>query len=184
MKFALSAHTTLGAIAASILLSVPLAGFAGETAKGQNEMAGSLTYTNLDSGFIETTETQVDLSYGRYLTDSHEVGARVTYYETEIEEEGFGSESIDGMGFGVFYHFNFVTSSVVTPFLGANVSWLGGDVGDVYDFQYGIEGGIKVYPFEHAGVVIGLEWAQLQAAENYYDDADGLSFAVGLLIRF
>ncbi len=43
-----------------------------------------------------------------------------------------------------------------------------------YDFQYGIEGGIKVYPFEHAGVIIGLEWAQLQAAENLYDDADGL----------
>jgi hypothetical protein len=158
--------------------------FAEGVGKGQNEIAGRLSYANVDAGPVETTETDFSLSYGRYLTDSHQVGLIASYFDQEIEEEGFGSVSADGTALGAFYHFNFLTSGIITPFLGVNASFLGGDIGDVYDFQYGIEGGIKVYPFEHAGFAFGIEWSQLQASEDYYEDADGLAFGAGLLIRF
>jgi hypothetical protein len=142
-----------------------------------------LTYANVDADDVETTDTRLDLAYGRYLTDSHEVGALVTYFENEIDI-GPESESVDGTGLGAFYHFNFQTAGMITPYLGVNASFLGGDIGDVYDFQYGIEGGIKVYPFEHAGILVGVEWSQLQSDVDGLDDADGLAFGVGLMIRF
>ena len=184
MRVTSNGKGVLGTFVASVLLSLPMAGWSADAAKGPNEVAGRLSYANVDLGPAETTDTEFNLAYGRYLTENHEVGLTATYVKNEIEEEDFGSESVDGMGVGAFYHFNFTTSGMITPFLGASVGFIGGDIGDLYDYQYGIEGGIKVYPFENAGVSVGLAWQQLVAAEDEWDDADGLAFAIGLLIRF
>jgi hypothetical protein len=109
----------------------------------------------------------------------HEIGVSVGYFKTEIEDI-----SADGGTFGAFYALNFPTSGPMTPYVGVNAAALGGDLGDLYDFQYGAAVGLKVYPFTNGGFNVGLAYQILNAAENYIDDADGFSVAIGLLLRF
>jgi hypothetical protein len=90
----------------------------------------------------------------------------------------------DGTSVGAFYHFNFKTAGVVTPFLGVNVDMLGGDVGDLYDLEYGADVGIKLYPFDHGGVGFSLGYSKLKADIDGLPDADGLSLGVALLLKY
>lgn len=173
------AMNVAGLLAVSIGLSLPVASYADSKASGPNEFAGRISYTDVDYGSFDSQETQVELAYGRYLTDMHEVGVGVGYFKQEIE-----GESLDGSTLGVFYHLNFPMSGSVTPYIGVNAAWIGGDLGDAFDLQYGASVGMKIYPFEHAGVSIGVTYQKLNAAESYIEDADGLSVGVGLLIRF
>jgi len=174
----------VGLLTAGVLISVPLSGVAAGVAKGQNEVAGLITYADVDYGDSDSKETDLRLSYGRYLTDMHEIGVSVGYFKQELGDEDFGSVSVDGSTLGVFYHLNFPTSGTVTPYIGVNGAWLGGDISDAYDFQYGVSAGIKIYPFEHAGFSFGASYQKLNGAESYIDDADGISVAIGLLVRF
>ena len=73
---------------------------------------------------------------------------------------------------------------MVAPYLGLGFTVLGGDVGDLYDREYGAELGLKVYPFEHAGFLVGVRYANLKAAVEGLPDAFGLSLGVGLLMKF
>lgn len=171
-------------LAAGVLISVPLTSLAAGVAKGQNEVAGLVTYADMDYGDFNSKETDLRLSYGRYLTDMHEIGVSIGYFKQEVGEEDFGSVSADGSTLGAFYHLNFPTSGTVTPYIGVNAAWLGGDISDAYDFQYGVSAGIKIYPFENAGFSFGAAYQKLNGAESYIDDADGISVALGLLVRF
>lgn len=162
-----------------LLVVMPGAGSAKSVAQGQNEAAGRLSYTDVDYGDFDSSEAQLDFSYGRYITDMHQVGVSAGYFRQEVADV-----SADGTTVGAFYALHFPASGILTPYVGLSAAFIGGDVGDLYDFQYGVGAGLKIYPYEHAGISVGIAYQQLQAAEDYFDDADGLSFGVGLLIRF
>jgi hypothetical protein len=170
----MSAYKVLIPITAAVLFALPMVGFAQD--RGQNEVAGSLSYTDVG----EVSTTSIDVSYGRYLTPQHEVGLSVAYMDTDVGEFG----SIDGTTLGAFYQFNFDSGGNMVPFIGVDVAYIGGDLGDAYDFGYGVSAGAKYYPYEHVGVIIGIAWQNLTGAENWIEDEDGFNLNVGLSLRF
>lgn len=161
-------------IAASLLLALPMA--AGAADRGVNEVAGSAAYTDIG----DASTTNIDLTYGRYLTPQHEVGVTLGYVNTDLDEAG----SADGTTLGAFYQFNFDSGGNMVPFLGLDVAYIGGDIGDIYEYGYGASAGIKLYPYEHVGVLMGISYMNMVGAENYIDDEDGFNVNVGLSLRF
>lgn len=161
-------------VATTLLLALPFAGFAAD--RGVNEVSGSLAYTDIG----EASTTNIDLSYGRYLTPQHELGVTLGYTDTDVDEVG----SVDGTTLGAFYQFNFDSGADMVPFVGVDVAYIGGDIGDVYEYSYGASAGIKFYPYEHVGIVTGVSYMNMVGAENYIDDEDGFNVSVGLSLRF
>jgi hypothetical protein len=161
------------------LAALPLVAFSSISAaadKGVNEVAGSLAYTDIE----DVSTTMLGLSYGRYLTPMHELGVSVSYEKVEMEDVG----NVDGTTLGGFYHLNFDQGGDLVPFLGVSVAYIAGDLGDAYEYSYGVSAGLKVYPYEHAGIVMGVGYQNLVGAENWIDDADAVSVNVGLALRF
>lgn len=165
----------LGTLAATALLTLPVAALAAGTPAGKNEVAGSISYNDIE----DTTLTNLSVSYGRYLTDVHEVGISAGYIDLEVD-----GASADGTMLGGFYHLNFPVHGIIKPYLGVSAAALGGDLGDAYDFSYGVGAGVKIYAFENAGINIGVAYQRFEGAEKWIDDADGTSVNVGLLMRF
>lgn len=161
----------LAPVAVSSLLAFPVAA----ADRGVNEMAGTFSYSDIE----DTTTTTLELSYGRYLTPMHEVGLTGAYAKTEV-----GNESIDGTQLGVFYNLNFDMYETLVPYLGVDLVTLGGDAGDLYDLGYGVSAGLKLYPYEHVGVLMSISYLSLQGAEDWIEDANGTNVNVGLSVRF
>lgn len=173
---ALTISSALILAAGSALADKPMA--------GDNELTARFSYADIDYGNGSTTDTQLTATWGRYVTANHQFGLSVSYIEQEIDDDIFGNESTDGSELGVFYAYNFSTAGTTTPFVGIGASIIGGDLGDVYDLSYGLEAGLKIFPYKNAGFVFSVAYAELQAAESFIDDADGLRVGAGLLIRF
>jgi hypothetical protein len=161
-------------VATSLLLALPLAAAAAD--RGVNEVAGSLAYTDVG----DASTTSIDLTYGRYLTAQHEVGMTLGYMDADFDGVG----SVDGTTIGAFYQFNFDSGGNMVPFLGVDVAYIGGDLGDAYEYGYGASAGIKFYPYEHVGVITGVSYMNMVGAENFIDDEDGFNVNVGLAVRF
>jgi hypothetical protein len=158
------------AVAATAFLAIPVASVAAD-----NEVSGSLSYNDIN----DVTLTTAELSYGRYLTEQHEVGLTTSYMRLKVSGEG----SLDGNELGAFYHLNFPMEGSVTPYLGVQASWIGGDLGDAYDFTYGVGGGFKIFPYEHAGFIVSAAYQKLKGAHGY-KDANGTTVNAGLVVRF
>lgn len=167
-------HKALIPAAASVLLALPAIGAAQD--RGINEVAGSLSYTEIG----EVSTTSIAVSYGRYLTPQHEVGLNVAYMDADYD----GLGSVDGTTLGGFYQFNFDSGGNMVPFIGADLAYIGGDLGDAYEYGYGASAGLKFYPYEHVGVLMGVKYQNLVGAENWIDDEDGFNVNVGLSLRF
>ena len=161
-------------VAATVLLALPIAGYAQD--RGINEVSGALAYTDIGTA----TTTNIDVSYGRYLTPQHELGVSLGYVNTDVD--GFGS--VDGTTLGGFYQFNFDSGGNMVPYIGVDLAYMGGDLGDLYEYGYGASAGIKYYPYEHVGVLMGVSYLNMVGAENFIDDEDGFNVSVGLSLRF
>jgi len=168
----MTARILLGAAALGVLFAMP----ALSADRGANEIAGNLSYTDIE----DTSMTMVDLSYGRYVTAMHEFGLTGSYIDLEVDDLG----SVDGTTLGVFYNLNFDTEGTMVPYLGVGVDTIGGDLGDAYDLGYGVSAGLKMYPYENAGINIAVSYQKLQGAEDFIEDADGTAVTVGLMLRF
>lgn len=167
-------RTKLLPVATSLLLTLPMAAFAAD--RGVNEIAGSAAYTDIG----QASTTTIDLSYGYYFTPQHEAGVTLGYTNTDVD----GLGSLDGTTLGAFYQFNFDNGGNLVPFLGVDLAYIGGDIGDAYDYSYGASAGVKFYPYEHVGVLMGVSYMNMVGAENYIDDEDGFNVNVGLSLRF
>lgn len=151
--------------------------------QGEKEVTGSFSYQtqNFDSpSDVEIKDTQLDVDFGYLLTDQHEIGGRLQWFKTEVDPGGFDS---DGTAFGVFYHFNFGMEGSMTPFIGAFYTTIGGDQGDFVDSDMGIEGGVKVYPWENGGFIFKAVWDQFTGADDN-PDGDGLGLFGGVGIKW
>jgi hypothetical protein len=184
MRLRISAVATVIALA-----TIPIA--AGPLTKGDKETSFRLSFAKVEFGSAEgfdlgSTETlDASFSYGWLLSDSHEIGGLVAYNKQDYDGgDLFEDQKTDGSAFGVFYNYNFKTQGNLAPFVGVSASVLGGDVGDLYDWEYDLLAGIKLYPFEHAGVVFEVSYGMLQSSEDGLPDGDGLALGVGLLLKY
>lgn len=166
-------------IAMALLVSMPAMA---DLKKGDKEVTASFSYStqDFDDSELELTDTQLDVDFGYLLTDRHEIGGRLQWFKTEVEPFGFDA---DGTTLGVFYHFNFNLGGAPTPFAGAFYSTIGGDEGDIVDSSYGIEGGVKIYPWENGGFILKAVWNQFTGADGN-SDGDGLGFFGGVGLKW
>jgi len=174
----------VGLALSSVLAFSAVPALADQPVAGENELAGRLNYTDIDYGSGSVTNTEFTLAWGRYLTPNHQVGLNASYIDQEIEDDFGDSLSADGSTLGVFYAFHFGTAGMTTPYIGVNAAIISGDLGDLYDYSYGLEAGLKVFPYKNAGFVFSVSYAELSAAESFIEDADGINVGAGLLIRF
>lgn len=173
------------------LIGLPGMTLAGSPVEGEKEIALQASYTNVDLGSTggldlgETTDAELDLLYGWFFAGGHELGITAAYIKQKLDGGDIQPDSeTDGTAVGFFYHFNFKSSGTVTPFLGFAVSKLGGDIGEVYDLEYGAEAGLKLYPFEHGGVGLSLGYSKLRADIEQQPDATGVGLAAALLLKY
>ena len=150
--------------------------------KGDKELTASFSYStqDFDDSDVELTDIDLNVDFGYLLTDRHEVGGRLNWFKTEVEPGGL---DFDGNSFGAFYHFNFNLGGAMTPFVGAFYTVVGGDEGDIVDSDYGIEGGLKIYPWENGGFIVKAVWDQFTGA-NDNPDGDGLGLFAGVGLKW
>jgi hypothetical protein len=192
-------RTALVILGLVTLLAAPALAEAPE--QGESEVSFAVSYSDIDRGagnlgsfenvdFGSTTSTDLTLAYGWYITDMHEVGGILRY--TKIEDEFVDvldgdlvqiKTDADGVEYGGFYHFNFNYDATTTPFVGIEVVGFAGDVSDAYDYGYAGIVGLKVYPFDHAGVVFSGSYFERTGADDL-PDADGFELSAGLLIKY
>jgi opacity protein-like surface antigen len=176
------------AIAALVLVLAAAPALAAETAQGDQELAFTFSYSDTDFGDVdgidlgELKTTVLEGRWGYYLTGMHELGLDVSYAKTELEDLDTDSTTL-----GIFYNLNFQTAGSAIPYIGAFVDTLSGDLGDSYSLAYGLEGGVKIYPWEHAGFNLRASWTQLTGDDNdgfEIPDADAIGLGAGLLVKW
>jgi hypothetical protein len=88
-------------VALAALTASPLASIA--ESPGKNEVSGSLSYNDIEN----VSTTSATLSYGRYLTDMHQVGVTAGYVDMEYDGAGAGAKIYAfenaGINIGVAY---------------------------------------------------------------------------------
>ena len=165
--------------ALALLVALPASA---DLTKGEKEVTASFSYStqDFDDSDVELTDMDLDVDFGYLLTERHEIGGRLAWSKTEVEPGGL---DFDSTAFGVFYHFNFNLGGATTPFVGAFWTTIGGDEGDIVDSDYGIEGGVKIYPWENGGFIVKAVWDQFTGA-NDNPDGDGLGLFAGIGLRW
>ncbi|RMG47071.1 MAG: hypothetical protein D6718_04455 [Acidobacteria bacterium] len=163
---------------------------AGELKGGDVELGVNLSRVNLDFGSAygmdlgTTTTTRLEGQIGWFLAARHEIGAYANYLRTTYKNPDFGSSTMDDSDYGVFYAFHFVTSGSILPFVGVAAGLIGGDTGDSYDMEYALLAGFKLYPWEHAGFNVDIEYGKLTASQQGAPDATGVWVNAGILLKF
>lgn len=150
--------------------------------KGEKEVDFTFSYDNLDpdgEGSDELKTTIITGSFGWMLTDTQEVGGFLAYNKLDAGDAG----DTDSTQLGAFYHFNFRAGTNMNPYIGARISTISGDLGDIYDTSYGFVGGIKVWPWANAGFNFGVAWDELMGSDDF-EDATDLSMFAGIGIKF
>lgn len=150
--------------------------FADQLEKGDIEFAFRISYSELDfdgpGGDSDQQEYVATIGY--MLTDHHEIGLGVGYVDF-----GF-SDSFD---FGGAYTYNFRAGQDLNPFIAAVVVGFGGDLGDVFDLGYGADLGVKAYPWEHAGVIFGVSYRELDGSDGF-PDAEQIRAFGGVTLKY
>lgn len=171
------------AMAVVLVVASGMVALADPLKKGNKELNFSFSYDSFDPGgdADKAKTTMLDGAFGWLLTDSQEVGGLLNYTSTDL---GGDSETTDAYGLGAFYHWNFKAGDSMNPYLGARLGFFGGDLSDFYDMFYGVEGGVKFYPWANAGMNFGLRWEKWTGAEDGIEDADNMSVFAGMLFKF
>jgi len=152
--------------------------------KGNKELNATFSYDNIkDDDDNELTTTILSVDFGYLLTARHEIGGRLSYNKVETKVPGLFDDSTDSTELGAFYHFNFGMAGITTPFVGAFYTTISGDLGDQLDSRMGLEGGVKIYPWENGGFILKAVWSQLSGADDH-PDADGLGVFAGVGLKW
>ncbi len=166
---------------------------AGGLEEGDSEVTLRGSFSDLDRGseggfdLGSSENTGFSMSWGRLVSGGHEFGLLVGYGKDDIDggDDPEEDERFDQSRFGGFYNYNFSTGSdTMTPYAGAFVATLGGDLGDLYDLSYGAELGVKIYPWEHGGFSAGLNYTELKSDAQGLPDADAISLGFGILLKY
>lgn len=143
--------------------------------EGDWELAFRLAYSDLDfgeeGGSAETKE--LVFSAGYMLSDHHEIGFGVGYA---------GFDSSDSLEYGASYAYNFRAGEMLRLYLAALVLGFGGDRGDLLDYGYGLELGLKYYLGSHGGMLFGVTQRELVGAGGVPDASHLIAFG-GLTLK-
>jgi hypothetical protein len=166
------------AITAAAMLLAPWA-HAGFLAEGEMELAFSFAYSDLSvDGGPSATNVVLTGRFGFLLTDTHELGIVLDYADLE----DFSGPRGDEIGTGAFYHFNFQAGADMNPYVGGFYTFIGGDAGDVWDTSYGLEAGVKLFPWDSGGFNFGVRWSQLTG--DAPADASGIDAFAGIQLKW
>ncbi len=157
-----------------------MAAYADTLKKGDKEMNFNFSYAKIspDEG-DDITLSQFAGAMGYLITDGNEVGLQFAYQKQDYG----GGDSSDSNTISAFYHYNFKAGETMNPYLGVLATTYGGDMGDSIDMSYGIQGGVKVYPWSNAGFNFGVQYEQLMGANDGGDATNVAAFG-GVLIKF
>lgn len=169
-------QVTITVVLMTLLLGGAQIASADHLQKGDKELSFRFGYNKLDfddrGGDSETKEARA--AFGYMLTDHHQLSAVVGY---------FGVNGYDEVEFGGAYTYNFRAGDSLNPYLAFGIVGFGGDLSDLFDFGYGPELGVKVYPWSHAGMLFGVNYIQL-VGSNGVPDATSFNVFGGLLLKF
>lgn len=138
----------------------------------------------LDFETIDGTEVNFDASYGYFIMDGIQVGARASVYD---------SDSVSEYGLAAFAEYNLDLGSQLVPFVGVSVGWgkaevdFGGDLGKVDDDAVvaSAQVGAKYFFVENIAVSLAyqFDWA---SEDLYYNDnkAEDTDHSIQLGMRF
>jgi len=145
------------------LFAMPVAGSALMLSEGMNEAALSGV---VDLNSAAGTKIDLDLFYGRFITDDIEAGGTLTYRDDN-------NYTLFAIGPAVDY--NFDTGMAVIPYVGAACQFAQADLenDDHTALDFGLEGGVKVFVTECIAVSAALKLDY--ATESIYQDKDHLT---------
>jgi len=149
--------------------------------KGDNELSFLFSYTDTSfdtPGADNLKTTSLDLTWGYLFTDGFEAGIGLGYLKFDAGSLG----DTDSTNILPFFQYNFSTGNA-NPYIGVHYIFFSGDTGDVYDDGYGVDAGIKLYPWSNGGFNFGVSWEQWNGADGF-DDADTLTVGAGVLIKW
>ncbi len=112
------------------------------------------------------------------ITKGNELGFSLNYSKVDND-----LVSVDGMGIGLWYNYNFRAGDMFNPYLGANYIFYTGDIGDIFDSSYGVQGGVKIWPWENAGMNFGMRY-QWNTGAGDMAGRDPVHLFAGVLIKF
>ena len=150
---------------------------AGQLAKGESEVSAGFIFSDSSSGDDDLQTIDLSLGWGRMLTDAHEVGGFLGYQKADD-----GDFSLDGGSLGAFYNYNFAAGTNMNPYLGVNVSTFFGDLFEAANFGYGVEAGIKVWPWDNGGFNFGIGWESIDT--DFDSTVDTLSAFMGIRLKY
>ncbi len=166
----------------SVLMLIVVIGsgtaLAGQLAQGESEVTAGFSFEDVSSDGGDSQTIDLSLGWGRMLTDAHEVGGMLGYSKLDFDSEG----SVDGGTLGAFYNYNFAAGTNMNPYLGVNVATFFGDLSDFYNFGYGVEAGIKVWPWDNGGFTFGIGWDSTDTEFDSTDDT--LSAFMGIRLKY
>jgi len=177
-------------LAVAVVMVVLPAAQAGELQRGDLELGVEFSRSTIDFGSVEgmdlgeVTSTRVRSQLGWFLAAHHEIGLYVNYDQSKYSNSFLGSSTFDSSEYGLFYEFHFITSGSVLPYVGVAGGLIGGDIGDAYDLEYAVVGGFKLYPWEHAGFNVELDYGRLTANQDGAPDSTGVWVSAGILVKF
>ncbi|HEX9011604.1 MAG TPA: outer membrane beta-barrel protein [Holophagaceae bacterium] len=151
---------------------------------GEKELGLQFNYSNLDTGTSSSPNiesTQLKASYGYLLTDHHEIGGFLGYTSQKVYQ------TASTTAFGVAYSYNFQIGKETTPYLGAHAAFLSSSLpnGALADYKnyYGLEAGLKVYPWDHAGFTFAATW-DTYVKDHAPDNGTQFALVVGLGLKW
>jgi hypothetical protein len=147
---------------------------AGNFADGDKELGFNFAYMSLDTDGPSADVIILDSRLGWFLTDNHELGAILSYIDLDIANAGT---------LGLFYDYNFNTSSNVTPVLGLAAAFVFGDADDAVDFSYKVEGGIRYMPGDNASLNF-MAFYQSFMGKDGFSDIDVFGVQAGVSVKF
>ncbi len=150
---------------------------AGGLEKHPQDLNFSFGYTDSD----EIGET-LDVS-GRWtyvVEGGHfEIGAVAAYVHIDLED----NTKTNSLALGPAVVYNFTPDNPVTGFLSGYFAQLGGDAGDIFDYELQIAAGIRGFVGDSASVDLALSRTRDVGAE-FFGDVDTTVVTAGLSIFF
>lgn len=168
-------HRVLTFAVAALLLGVPAA--ADQLEKGDRQLRFDLAFSTLDfdaERVGDSDKIELTAGFGYMLTDHHEIGAAAGWFAQN------GSDSTILL---LYYTYNFRAGQILNPYVAGQFLTYQGDLADLFDIAYGVEVGVKVFPWSHAGFLTGLNYREVRGAEDIFD-ATEINLFSGLLVKF
>ena len=161
-----------------MLAALPAApALAGGLEKHSQDLSFDFSYSDTD----DYGKTTALAGTWTYVLDGGnvEVGGVLAYLKVDLDD---GTE-VDALAIGPAVIFNFTPEKSATGFVSGYLASVGGDAGDVFDYEAQIAVGIRSFVGDSASVDVALSRTRDFGAD-FFDDVDTTALTAGLSIFF